>query len=118
MTALGGLTGTLVGGQIADRAVGRDRRAFMSLPAALALGSIPFVFVLFTVKSTWGALALDFVPNVVATIWYGAGLFHRPERRRAASPRHGGRVAATDPQPDRIGAWTNLPGRLQRLPGQ
>jgi hypothetical protein len=73
MTALGGLTGTLVGGQIADRAVGRDRRAFMSVPAILALGSIPFVFVLFTAKSTWGALALDFVPNVVATIWYGAG---------------------------------------------
>jgi MFS family permease len=73
MTALGGLTGTLVGGQIADRAVGRDRRAFMSVPAVLALGSIPFVFALFTVKSTWGALALDFVPNVVATIWYGAG---------------------------------------------
>jgi MFS family permease len=73
MTALGGLTGTLVGGQIADRAVGRDRRAFMSVPALAALASIPFVFVLFTLKSTWGALALDFVPNVVATIWYGAG---------------------------------------------
>jgi MFS family permease len=73
MTALGGLTGTLVGGQIADRAVSRDRRAFMSVPAAAALLSIPFVFLLFTVKSTWGALALDFVPNVVATIWYGAG---------------------------------------------
>jgi MFS family permease len=73
MTAAGGLTGALVGGQIADRAVGRDRRAFMSVPAVLALASIPFVFVLFTVQSTWGALALDFVPNVVATIWYGAG---------------------------------------------
>ncbi|HLY78387.1 MAG TPA: MFS transporter [Caulobacteraceae bacterium] len=73
MTALGGLTGSLVGGQIADRAVGRDRRAFMSVPAVLALGSIPFIFVLFTVQSTWAALALDFVPNVVATIWYGAG---------------------------------------------
>ena len=73
VTAVGGLTGTLVGGQIADRAVGRDRRTFMSVPAAAALVSIPFVFVLFTVKSTWGALALDFVPNVVATIWYGAG---------------------------------------------
>ncbi len=73
VTALGGLTGTLVGGQIADRAVGRDRRAFMSWPAMAALASIPFVLVLFTVKSTWGALALDFVPNVVGTIWYGAG---------------------------------------------
>ena len=72
ITALGGLTGTLVGGQIADRAVGRDRRLFMSVPAVAALISIPFVFVLFTMKSTLGALALDFVPNVVGTIWYGA----------------------------------------------
>jgi MFS family permease len=73
VTALGGLTGTLVGGQIADRAVSRDRRAFMSVPALAAVASIPFVFLLFTMKSTWGALALDLVPNVVATIWYGAG---------------------------------------------
>jgi len=116
MTALGGLTGTLVGGQIADRAVGRDRRAFMSVPALAALASIPFVFVLFTLKSTWGALALDFVPNVVATIWYGAG--YRPERGRAASTVDGGGAAAADPQPDRAGPWPDLPRRLQRFPGQ
>jgi MFS family permease len=72
MTGLGGMTGSLIGGRIADRAVTRDRRAFMSVPAIVTLLSIPFAFAVFTVKSTLGALALDFVPGVVATIWYGA----------------------------------------------
>ncbi|HEY2708215.1 MAG TPA: MFS transporter [Caulobacteraceae bacterium] len=72
VTALGGLTGTLLGGRIADVASAGDRRRFMSVPAAAALISIPFVYLIFTMKSTWGALALDFVPNMVATIWYGA----------------------------------------------
>ncbi len=72
ITALGGVAGTLIGGRVADRAVTRDRRAFMSVPAVAALASIPFVFLIFTVKSTWGALVLDLVPNLVGTIWYGA----------------------------------------------
>jgi hypothetical protein len=43
----------------------------MSVPAIVTLLSIPFAFAVFTMKSTLGALALDFVPAVVATIWYG-----------------------------------------------
>src|ERR1700722_623829 len=72
VTCIGGMTGTLVGGRIADRAVTRDRRAFMSVPAIAALASIPFAFAIFTVKSTPAALVLDLVPNIVGTIWYGA----------------------------------------------
>ncbi|HZZ86776.1 MAG TPA: MFS transporter [Caulobacteraceae bacterium] len=72
VTGLGGMAGTLIGGRIADRAVTRDRRAFMSVPAIAAAGSIPFVFVIFTMKNTLGALVLDLIPNIVATIWYGA----------------------------------------------
>ena len=71
MSGLGGMTGSLISGRIADRAVTRDRRAFMSVPAIVTLLSIPFAFAVFTLKSTLGALALDFVPAVVATIWYG-----------------------------------------------
>lgn len=72
VTALGGVAGTLIGGRIADHAVTRDRRAFMSVPAIAALISIPFAFLIFTMESTWGALALDLVPSLVGTIWYGA----------------------------------------------
>jgi MFS family permease len=72
VTAVGGLTGTLVGGYLADHASTRDRRLFMSVPAAAAMVSLPFVYLIFTIPSTWGALALDFVPNMVGTIWYGA----------------------------------------------
>jgi MFS family permease len=72
VTCVGGMAGTLIGGRIADRAVTRDRRAFMSVPAIAALLSIPFAFAIFTVKSTLGALVLDLTPNLVGTIWYGA----------------------------------------------
>jgi predicted MFS family arabinose efflux permease len=71
MTGLGGMTGTLLGGFIADRAVVRDRRAFMSVPALATLLVIPFFFLIFTSKSTLVALALVFAPSIVVTIWYG-----------------------------------------------
>jgi predicted MFS family arabinose efflux permease len=71
MTGLGGLVGTLIGGHIADRAVSRDRRAFMSVPAVAAVAVIHFIFVIYTLPSTLPAIALVFVPNVIATVWYG-----------------------------------------------
>jgi MFS family permease len=71
MTGLGGLVGALIGGHIADRAVTRDRRAFMSVPAVAALLVIPFIFLIYTMQSTLGAIALIFVPNLIATVWYG-----------------------------------------------
>ncbi len=72
ITGLGGLTGSLAGGWIADRAALKDRRAFASVPAVAALVAIPFYVVIFTTPSTPLALALVFVPTVISTIWYGA----------------------------------------------
>jgi predicted MFS family arabinose efflux permease len=68
---VGGLVGSLAGGYLADWAVGRDRRAFMSVPAVAALIVIPLYFVIFTLPATLPAIALFLVPNVAATIWYG-----------------------------------------------
>jgi len=72
MTGLGGLTGTLIGGWIADRAVTRDRRAFATVPGVLAVLVTPLYFLLFTTPSTLLAIALTFIPAAVATVWYGA----------------------------------------------
>jgi MFS family permease len=71
MTGAGGLTGTLVGGWIADRATTRDRRLFVSMPAIAALIAVPFILTIFTIHSVMIAILLLFVPNVVSTIWYG-----------------------------------------------
>jgi MFS family permease len=71
MTGLGGLTGALVGGWIADRAVTRDRRAFATVPAVASLIAIPFIFAIYTMKETLPALALVFIPTVISAIWYG-----------------------------------------------
>jgi len=72
VTGVGGLTGTLVGGAIADRGARGDRRLFASVPAIVALIAIPFIYFVFTTQSTVLALVLLLVPNVAATIWYGA----------------------------------------------
>lgn len=71
MTGIGGLAGTLIGGRIADRAVSRDRRMFMSMPAVAAVAAVPFIFLIYTVPSTLMALVLVLAPNVIATVWYG-----------------------------------------------
>ncbi|HEY3798780.1 MAG TPA: MFS transporter [Caulobacteraceae bacterium] len=71
MTGIGGLAGTLIGGIVADRAVTRDRRIFMSLPAITAVIYIPVVIVIFTLKSTLPAMLLLLIPNAIATVWYG-----------------------------------------------
>jgi O-antigen ligase len=49
----------------------RDRRAFVSVPAIAAVVAVPFFFIIFLMKDTLPAIALVFVPNVIATIWYG-----------------------------------------------
>jgi MFS family permease len=71
VTGGGGLAGTLIGGAIADRAVMRDRRAFVSVPAIAAVAAVPFFFIIFLMKDTLPAIALVFIPNLIATIWYG-----------------------------------------------
>lgn len=72
VTGVGGFTGTVVGGWIADRAAVRDRRLFASVPAAAALISVPVYFAIFLAPGVLPALALMLIPNVVLTIWYGA----------------------------------------------
>src|SRR5579871_53755 len=72
MIGVGGFTGTLIGGWIADRAAARDRRAFATIPGATAILVVPVYFVIFTIPNTLVALALVFIPSVVSTIWYGA----------------------------------------------
>jgi MFS family permease len=71
MTGVGGLAGTLIGGAIADRAVSRDRRAFMSVPAIAAVLVVPVMIAIFTLPTVLPAIALLLLPNMVATIWYG-----------------------------------------------
>jgi MFS family permease len=72
MTGLGGLTGTLVGGWIADRAAIRDRRLFATVPGVAAVLVTPLYLLIFTTPNTLFAIALTFIPSAVATVWYGA----------------------------------------------
>ena len=72
VNGLGGFTGTVVGGWIADRAATRDRRLFASVPAAAALIAVPAVFMIYLVPGVIPALALLLIPSVALTIWYGA----------------------------------------------
>jgi MFS family permease len=72
VTGIGGFTGTVIGGWIADRASTRDRRAFASVPAAAALIAVPAVLVIYLVPGLLPALALLLIPNIALTIWYGA----------------------------------------------
>ncbi|HUO12311.1 MAG TPA: MFS transporter, partial [Caulobacteraceae bacterium] len=72
VSGLGGLTGTLIGGWVADRGAAGDRRLFGSVPAIVTLASAPLIFVIFTVKSAPLAIALLLLNNVVFTIWYGS----------------------------------------------
>jgi predicted MFS family arabinose efflux permease len=91
MTGAGGLTGTLVGGWIADRAATRDRRLFVSMPAIAALIAVPFIVTIFTIHSVLIAILLLFVPNVVSTIWYGPVYSTAPS---VVAPRYRATAAA------------------------
>ena len=70
-SGIGGLIGVWLGGRLADRATARDRRAAMSLPALAGLACIPFIFVVYTVKSPVLALGLGVFPALLQTLWYG-----------------------------------------------
>jgi MFS family permease len=72
MTGLGGMTGTVIGGWIADRAPRRDRRAFATVPGLAAVLVTPLYLLIFTTPNTLLAIALTFIPATISTIWYGA----------------------------------------------
>jgi MFS family permease len=71
MIGAGGFTGTVLGGYVADRAVGRDRRAHMSVPAVGAAIAIPVLCAIFLVPNPLVAIPLIFVTNLLGTLWYG-----------------------------------------------
>jgi MFS family permease len=66
----GGFVGTMLGGVVADRAVTRDRRAHMTVPALGAIVSVPVLIAVFTLNNPLIAIALIFVANLVGTFWY------------------------------------------------
>lgn len=70
-TGVGGLIGTWLGGQLADKAAARDKRAYMSLPAIATLASVPFIYFIYTVRSPILALGLGLFPALLQTLWYG-----------------------------------------------
>ena len=67
----GGLTGTLIGGWLADRFGGRDRRALVTVPALATVVGLPFRIALFCVNDPVTALSLLVLTNVLGAFWYG-----------------------------------------------
>ena len=70
-TGIGGLLGTWSGGWLADKAAARDKRAYMSIPAIASLASVPFIYLIYLVKSPVLALSLGLFPAFLQTLWYG-----------------------------------------------
>lgn len=70
-TGLGSLTGTWLGGVLADRAAKRDKRAYMGIPAIAALASLPLILATYLVASAALALSLGFFTNFLNALWYG-----------------------------------------------
>ncbi|HEX3916562.1 MAG TPA: MFS transporter [Caulobacteraceae bacterium] len=66
-----GLTGTLIGGWLADRFGGRDRRALVTVPALATIVSLPFRVALFMAADPATALVLLVITNVLGAFWYG-----------------------------------------------
>jgi MFS family permease len=68
---VGALSGTWLGGVLADVAGRRDKRAYMSVPGVAAFISFPTIYLILTVKSALLCLALGVLPNLLNTLWYG-----------------------------------------------
>jgi MFS family permease len=71
MIGVAGVSGTLIGGAIADRWGARDARAYVSVPAAAALLGVPFAFAALLVPDARLALGLLAVPVLLKSFWYG-----------------------------------------------
>lgn len=70
-SGLGSLTGTWLGGVMADRAARKDKRAYVMIPALAAILSLPFIWATYWVGNTALALILGFVPMMLNALWYG-----------------------------------------------
>jgi predicted MFS family arabinose efflux permease len=71
MLGVSGMIGTLIGGQIADRAAKRDTRAYFTVPAVAMVVSIPFFVAGMLVEGALASLALLAIPTALNSLWYG-----------------------------------------------
>ncbi|MEQ8484395.1 MAG: MFS transporter [Pseudomonadales bacterium] len=63
--------GTFIGGAIADRLSGWDRRIYAWLPAAGVLVSFPFFFVALLLNAPYLAIAILVTPYLLNSLWLG-----------------------------------------------
>ena len=63
--------GTLIGGAIADRLAGRDRRVYAWLPAAGVLVAFPFFVVGLLLNQPYVAIAVLITPYLLNSLWLG-----------------------------------------------
>lgn len=68
---LGGVSGMLLGGRVADRLGGRDRAWFAWVPALAFVVAVPLFAAGITSASAAAAFALFLVPQALAYVWLG-----------------------------------------------
>jgi predicted MFS family arabinose efflux permease len=73
ITGLGGATGTLLGGAIAERLARRDVRWFMRVPAIAAFLTTPFALAQYFVGDTRLSLLCAIVPAVMVNVYMAPG---------------------------------------------
>jgi predicted MFS family arabinose efflux permease len=84
------ITGTLLGGRLADRFVARDPRAYAVIPAIGAIAALPFSLAVLNAQSIAVAFALLLAPGLLSAMWLGPayasvqGLV-RPDSRATAT---------------------------------
>lgn len=71
MTFIAGVSGTLIGGRIADHFASRDVRAYMIIPAIAVAAGIPFFLFAMQVSSATGAIVLVGMQTLLNCLWYG-----------------------------------------------
>ncbi len=90
LIGLFGAAGTFLGGQLADRYVGRDARAYAAIPAlSVLIGFVPFLIAMLTGSTVLSILALGVV-TLLNSVWYGpvfscAQSLVKPQTRATAS---------------------------------
>lgn len=66
-----GAIGTYAGGQLADKYVARDARAFAGIPAIAAIAGFPFFLLAMMAGSTLLSLAALAIVTLLGSAWYG-----------------------------------------------
>lgn len=67
----GGFIGTLAGGYLTDRFSGKWLGAYMAIPGAALLISLPFYFVSLSIPPNWLAFLLLGIASALGSMWYG-----------------------------------------------